>query len=753
MVRGAYRRTAQRIEGALVKIVAAGLIAWPLAGPVSAELPTFVSGFNAFGLTAVGSHAVPTLGDLDGDGDLDAMIGNGSGSLTFIANAGTASMPVFTTPATTPFGLADVGTLAAPSLADLDGDGDLDLLAGDYYGNLLFFANTGTPTIPAFAAPTTNSFGLADVGPFHAAPSVADLDHDGDLDILVGKHVGTTVFFTNTGTNTAPAFAAPVTNPFGLTIYHQSGVPALVDIDGDGDLDLLMGDETGATHGFRNTGTPTAPAFAGPATNAFGLPAVPRFAAPALADLDGDGDLDALVGDFFGDTVFFANTGTASIPAFDSSFIDPFGLPSVGRDAAPQFADLDADGVLDAVMGSGDGRLGLLVNVGTAGTPTFVLSVTNPFGNADVGSRATPALGDVDGDGDLDAFAGNSSGQTFFFANTGAASTPAFAAPIVNPFGLTSVGGGGDSAPQLADLDADGDLDCVLGGRDGGTAFFRNTGTATAPEFAAPVTNAFGLSDVGRDATPALADLDGDGDLDALIGNYYGSTTFFENVGSVTQPAFAAPLTRPFGLASVGYGAAPAVADLDGDGDLDAVIGRADGTTVFFANAGMTGATTTTTMLPATTTTTSTSPASSVTSTTLQCREDAECSDPDPCTADACTGGTCTHLLTSGTQLAQCRIAAAGRELCGAGEVPVALSRLLAKQLDRASALLRKAGASANAKKQQRLHRQAIALLKKGERRAIRLAGKGSLNEACRNELLAALGQAQQAILALRTPR
>ena len=95
-----------------------------------------------------------------------------------------------------------------------------------------------------------------------------------------------------------------------------------------------------------------------------------------------------------------------------------------------------------------------------------------------------------------------------------------------------------------------------------------------APAFAAPSTNPFGLADVGFRAAPAFADLDGDGDLDALVGNSLGNTLFFRNTGSAVAPAFAAPSTNPFGLADVGSQAAPAFADLDGDGDLDAFVGE-----------------------------------------------------------------------------------------------------------------------------------------------------------------------------------
>src|SRR6185295_2833939 len=159
--------------------------------------PRFVTPFNPFGLAAVGSYSAPTLADLDGDGDLDALVGESSGNAVFFENTGTASAPAFAAPMTNPFGLADVGSYNAPALGDVDGDGDLDALVGEDSGNAVFFENTGTASAPAFAAPMTNPFGLADVGSY-GAPALGDVDGDGDLDVLVGESYGNAVFFENT---------------------------------------------------------------------------------------------------------------------------------------------------------------------------------------------------------------------------------------------------------------------------------------------------------------------------------------------------------------------------------------------------------------------------------------------------------------------------------------------------------------------------------------------------------------------------
>ncbi|MCF4970141.1 VCBS domain-containing protein [Nostoc sp. CMAA1605] len=537
---------------------------------------------NPFGISSVGSSAVPTLADIDGDGDLDVFIGDNNGNTVFYLNTGTAIAPQFVFASSNRFGLTDVGNYAAPTFADIDGDGDLDAFVGNRDGNTLFFRNTGTKTNPVFAAPTTNSFGLTNVGNY-AKPTFADIDGDGDLDAFVGNGNGNTLFYRNTGTAAAPQFAAPITNPFGLTNVEYDAAPTFADVDEDGDLDAFVGNRDGNTLFYRNIGSAAAPQFAAPVTNPFGLTNVGLSAVPTLADIDGDNDLDVFVGNLQGNTLFFTNQPDppATAPKFLAPITNPFGLTDVGLNASPTFADIDGDGDLDAFVGNSDGNTLFYRNIGSAKAPQFDASITNPFGLTDVGFDASPTFADIDGDGDLDAFVSGVSGDTFFYRNTGTAKNPVFAAPTTNPFGLTDVGL--YAKTTLGDIDGDGDLDAFVGDGDGNTLFYRNTGTAKNPVFAAPITNPFGLIDVGYRAAPVLADIDGDGDLDAFVSNDHGNTFFFRNTGTKTNPVFAAPIANPFGLINVGpIFAKPALADIDGDGDFDAFVGNRAGNVLFF---------------------------------------------------------------------------------------------------------------------------------------------------------------------------
>jgi Ca2+-binding RTX toxin-like protein len=269
-------------------------------------------------------------------------------------------------------------------------------------------------------------------------------------------------------------------------------------------------------------------------------------------------------------------------PTFSNSVTNPFGLTDVGFAAGLTFADIDGDGDLDAFVGNAEGDTLFYRNTGSASNPVFAAPTTNDFGLTNVGLFAAPTFADIDGDGDLDAFVGELFGNTLFYRNTGSATNPVFAAPTTNPFGLTNVGY--DPKPTLVDIDGDGDLDAFVGNADGDTLFYRNTGSASNLVFAAPTTNDFGLTNVGLDASPTFADIDDDGDLDAFVGELFGNTLFYRNTGSASNPVFAAPTTNNFGLTDVGYLAMPTLADIDGDGDLDAFVGNIGGNTVFFEN-------------------------------------------------------------------------------------------------------------------------------------------------------------------------
>ncbi len=559
------------------------LTAWLLAAvplgrssAAAAPVPAFEAPVsNPFGLSSATAHAAPAFADIDGDGDLDLLVGQQDGKTLFFSNSGTATSPAFIQGPNNPFQLNVVDGDAGIAFVDIDGDGDLDVFKGGYTGVVQFFRNTGTATSPAFATPVANPMGISTAFAF-AKPSFADIDGDGDYDAMVGSGNGETFVFMNTGTATSPAFLILSLSPFGLTSVGNVAVPAFIDLDGDGDFDALLGAYDGSTVFFRNTGTRLSPAFAAASSGAFGIANVGNFAAPAWADLDGDGDLDVLIGNAAGTLQFFRNSQGAPAPAmFSPPVRDPSGLAGVPSRATVAVADLDADGDLDALMGDAAGESVFFANTGNAATAAFAPGSSGAFGLTDVGDDSAPALADIDADGDLDLLVGTATGSTVLFRNTGTARSPAFAAGSANALGLSSVPS--SAKPAFADLDGDGDLDVIIGTNSGLVEFCQNTGTATSPAFGAANPNPFGISSVPAEAAPIFVDVDGDGDLDLVVGSGTGSLVFFRNTGSATSPAFAAPLSPAFGLRDVVSYAAPSFVDIDGDGDLDALIGGGDG--------------------------------------------------------------------------------------------------------------------------------------------------------------------------------
>jgi hypothetical protein len=304
-------------------------------------------------------YNVPSLVDIDADGDLDMFVGvlggaynpNRTASDNFYLLERVGSEYQLRT--TRYLSTLDVGSESVPAFADLDGDGLLDMLVGNKLdpdhnerARLYYFRNTGRARAPAFALTDTLD---ADVS-FHYAPVLADLDDDGDADLLLGTWNDGVHVYRNSG-RAAPSFTRDTT----LNVRFERGsnfTPAAADMDGDGDLDLLVGEASGELNFVRNTGTRAKPAFTVESENYQQVDAGRR-SHPALYDLDGDGDYDLVLGSENGGVIYYRNDGTRGGPRFVKAELQ-LALPP---HASPVFVDLNGDGAAELVTGSLSGGL------------------------------------------------------------------------------------------------------------------------------------------------------------------------------------------------------------------------------------------------------------------------------------------------------------------------------------------------------------------------------------------------------------
>nr|WP_304650685.1 FG-GAP-like repeat-containing protein [Synechocystis sp. LEGE 06083] len=546
---------------------------------------------NPFNGIDIGFYSAPTLADLDGDGDLDVIIGEQDGTLNYYENTGSSTAPVYTerTGTANPFNGIDIGTYSSPTFADIDGDGDLDAIIGDSYGTLNYYENTGSSTAPVYTerTGTANPFNGIDVGTY-SSPTFADIDGDGDLDAIIGESDGTLNYYENTGSSTAPVYTerTGTANPFNGIDVRTYSSPTLADIDGDGDLDAVIGESDGNLNYYENTGSNTAPVYTERtgSANPFNGIDIGSYSKPTFADIDGDGDLDAVIGEYYGNLNYFKSV----IPKPGIANPNPFNGIDVGYFSSPTFADLDGDGDLDAVIGESDNNLNYYENTGSSTAPVYTerTGTANPFNGIGIGYFSSPTFAYLDGDGDLDAIIGERDGNLKYYENTGSNTAPVYTerTGTANPFNGIDVGG--YSAPTLADLDGDGDLDAIIGERDGNLKYYENTGSSNAPVYTerTGTANPFNGIDVGTYSAPTFADIDGDGDLDAFIGEQDGTLNYYENTGSNTAPVYTERTgsANPFNGIDIGSYSKPTFADIDGDGDLDAVIGDLYGNLYYF---------------------------------------------------------------------------------------------------------------------------------------------------------------------------
>jgi len=243
----------------------------------------------------VGSESTVALGDLNGDGTTDALVAN-----KIDPNRGETSLAYPLIHEEDPPGLRKQSPLElpdayhyAPALGDLTGDGAADLIAGTWQGGLSYFENQGNGSFASEDGP------LASVSTGNnAVPALGDVTGNGALDLVVGTANGTVSLYRNTGTPKSPDFAEGEV----LAEIDGRAAPTLHDVNDDGQLDLLLGTESELLL-LRNDGSPDAPTFSSPTT--VELSGIPERATPDVGDLDADGRPELVLGGKRGGLVLF----------------------------------------------------------------------------------------------------------------------------------------------------------------------------------------------------------------------------------------------------------------------------------------------------------------------------------------------------------------------------------------------------------------------------------------------------------------
>jgi hypothetical protein len=409
--------------------------------------------------------------------------------------------------------------LSSASLADLDGDGQDDIVVGGTDGRIHARKGNGTElwTFDAKAALNAVSDPDSPTNYIRSSPAIGDLDGDGDPEVVVSvgdvpqaHQVGGVVALDHLGNLLAgwPRLSEDINGAGDPPWYPDNypdgfnSSPALGDLDNDGDLEIVVGGFDKRVYAWHHDGSPVG-----------GWPVVlidTVWSSPALADIDRDGYLEVIIGSdagldpyTLGGTLQVFNHDGTVVPGFPQ-YIDQtiFSSPAIG--------DLNKDGWLDIVVGTGN-------YYPNKGYKVYAWDhVGNPLPGWPVSTggymSSSPALGDLDGDGYLEVVVGSFDHWLYAWNHDGSL-LPGW--PMLPKHGLGGSAPVYDS-PSLADYDGDGAQEvflpigwevCVVDG----------DGTQITNDGSHPGNPGYGTQYVLR-ATPAIGNIDADAGLEMVIG-------------------------------------------------------------------------------------------------------------------------------------------------------------------------------------------------------------------------------------------
>lgn len=406
-------------------------------------------------------------------------------------------------------------------------DSRMITVAGDGNGYLHAWYPNGSeiPGFPKLLNSGVPSGGIKQSGNdfIHSTAALVDSNGDGNLEIFVGSGDGYVYGLNNQGSNLPgwPKFTGVST---GDGVYGVFSSPAVADIDGDGNFEVIVGAWSHYIYVWNAEDGSTYPGW--PFNNADTV-----WSSPAVADFDKDGKLEIVIG--CDSTV--PQGGLLRVFRYNGTQMTgwPQAIDQVIW-SSPAIGDIDNDGQLEIVVGTGHfyGGLGEYVNAYEwNGSKVTGWPVSLADGNSSTDNRVfgSPALADVDANGTLEVFVGALDGYLYCINSTGSIrwrNTPVWSGGDPANFALLS-------SPTVGDVDGDGRMEVVVGGGWHITAFDAQNGTKEAGY---PIETGYpdlGGTPMATFGTPAIADVNGDGLIDLVIGNGRKDFSGWSNAGGV----------------------------------------------------------------------------------------------------------------------------------------------------------------------------------------------------------------------------
>lgn len=403
-----------------------------------------------------GMHAGSTVltFNFNSDQDQDLILGDlGCNNMVALTNGGSPSLAQISSVSIN-YPPADAVNISFPAAfyEDVTGSAAADLLVStnestnsttDYRNSSILYQNTGTTSQPTFNLLTKGFLQKTALDWGETSnPAVADLDSDGDLDIVFGyrglirngTRAASLVFLKNTGTTSQPAFEIADTNYASLLTQEFLDIkPSFTDYNNDGQIDLVFTANKGVTN-YLKVVTNTAAAGQAAVFNFSTAqdislsPGVGYYDKATFADVNNDGKTDLLLAKINGKLHYYKNTGTAASPVFTSENTKYGNIENTNFFSDllhVAVADVNADGKPDLVAGNGNGELLFYDDLRSGASGAALTSINNIIYNPAwnlttthrLGNYINPAAGDFNGDGKADLVVGVQGGGLLYFEN------------------------------------------------------------------------------------------------------------------------------------------------------------------------------------------------------------------------------------------------------------------------------------------------------------------------------------------------